>query len=732
MGRRSQMKNKKALISGCNGQDGSYLSELLLEKEYKVYGLLRRSSVNTTERIDHLLDNPNFELVEGDITDASCMHRLISGIKPDEVYNLAAMSHVGMSFDQPVTTCQINAVGPLNILEAIRQSSPQSKFYQASCHDTETLLVTPRGLKRYDEITEEDMVYTINETTGLFELKSIDRVLIHDFDGDMISLCGRRIDSLITPNHRILLQKDDGDIVGVIADCLPELYPYERTSEYSTPMSRHVGEDIDIIDLHDYVEQPYNSHNYWRNYIWEFDANDLLYLFGIYLGDGYVKKGSKYKRKMTKSARMLVRDDKGCFSDCEYMDEEDIEASGSYICICVPDTDPARKNILTALNRMGIDYKLDNMNIKFSSYPLAQFFKLCGKNVYDKKIPRFIFDYSTELLRSLFNGLIDSDGYRKNDIPKSYVTVSENLLCSMIELCYRIGVRCSFITHAPGSQVSTLKDGRTITNTVNSYALNFSDKGTNKIYKYHYNKQQYHGKVWCLSVKDNHNFLVSRHGKLCFSGNSSELFGDTKIAPQSESTPMTPNSPYAVSKLYAHHLVGLYRRAYGIFACAGILFNHESPRRGETFVTRKITKYVAKTFVAIERNNGILPDNWPKLFLGNLEARRDWGFAGNYVEAMWLMLQQDKPVDYVIASNESHTVCEFLALAFCHVGLDYRDFVEIDPKFFRPAEVNYLCGDSSKARRELGWFPKVLFKELVCNMVDSDKLLIKEKHSRKY
>lgn len=325
--------DKTALITGATGQDGSYLSELLLDKGYKVSGLVRRSSVDTTERIAHLMHHPNFEIIKGDITDAACMHRIISGIKPDEVYNLAAMSHVGVSFDQPMATCQIDAIGPLNILEAIRQSSPQSRFYQAS---------------------------------------------------------------------------------------------------------------------------------------------------------------------------------------------------------------------------------------------------------------------------------------------------------------------------------------------------------------------------------------------------TSELFGETKIAPQSELTTMTPNSPYAVAKLYAHHLVGLYRRAYGIFACAGILFNHESVRRGEDFVTRKITLYVARLLNAMNNNGGVPPKSWPKLALGNLEAKRDWGFAGDYVEAMWLMLQQDKPNDYVISSGESHSIREFLDLAFSHIDSDYREFVEIDPKFFRPVEVNHLCGDSTKARRELGWSPRMSFEQLVSSMVESD------------
>lgn len=344
---------KIAFVTGITGQDGSYLSELLLDKGYKVHGLIRRSSVDTTERIAHLQHHPNFELVEGDITDAACMHRLISGIQPDEVYNLAAMSHVGVSFDQPIVTCHINAIGPLNMLEAIRQFSPQSRFYQAS---------------------------------------------------------------------------------------------------------------------------------------------------------------------------------------------------------------------------------------------------------------------------------------------------------------------------------------------------------------------------------------------------TSELFGETIVAPQSETTLMKPNSPYAVAKLYAHQLVGLYRRAYGIFACAGILFNHESERRGEAFVTRKITKYVAKLQNWIDINGKVPCMHWtdvtsisdssskriltsaevPPLALGNIEARRDWSHAEDMVRGMWLIMQQPEPDDFVLGSGETHTVKEFLQLAFNSIGLDYNDYVTIDPKFYRPVDVNLLHADFSKAKKVLGWKPTIGFGELVDRMVQND------------
>ncbi len=194
-----------------------------------------------------------------------------------------------------------------------------------------------------------------------------------------------------------------------------------------------------------------------------------------------------------------------------------------------------------------------------------------------------------------------------------------------------------------------------------------------------------------------------------YQASSSEMFGATN-PPQSETSVLHPRSPYACAKVLAHHLTINYRESYDMFAVSGILFNHESPRRGETFVTRKITRAVAT----------IIEGHQDFLYLGNLDAKRDWGFAGDYVEAMWRMLQADNPDDYVIATGEAHSVREFCELAFSHVGLDWTKFVKYDARYERPAEVDFLLGDPSKAKAELGWEPKVGFEELVAMMVDSD------------
>jgi len=217
------------------------------------------------------------------------------------------------------------------------------------------------------------------------------------------------------------------------------------------------------------------------------------------------------------------------------------------------------------------------------------------------------------------------------------------------------------------------------------------------------------GTLRLLEALRDHNTRRNRITRFYQAG-SSEMFGKVTETPQRESTPFHPRSPYACAKVYGHMQTRNYREAYGLFACNGILFNHESPRRGENFVTRKITRSATRIKLGLQ----------DKLALGNLDARRDWGYAGDYVEAMWMMLQQDQPDDYVIATGEEHSVQEFLERVFDQLNLEWSKYVEIDKRFYRPAEVDRLIGDASKARKVLGWRPRVNFDALVTMMVESD------------
>jgi GDPmannose 4,6-dehydratase len=211
--------------------------------------------------------------------------------------------------------------------------------------------------------------------------------------------------------------------------------------------------------------------------------------------------------------------------------------------------------------------------------------------------------------------------------------------------------------------------------------------------------------------------LLDPKGIKFYQASSSEMFGKVQETPQRETTPLYPRSPYGVAKVYGHYITVNYRESYGMFACSGILFNHESPRRGLEFVTRKVTDGVARVKLGLAK----------ELRLGNLDAKRDWGFAGDYVKAMWLMLQQERPDDYVVATGEAHSVRELVEAAFGCVGLDWQKYVAQDPALMRPAEVDLLVGDPGKAKRQLGWVPEVDFRGLVRMMVEADLQRLKKK-----
>jgi nucleoside-diphosphate-sugar epimerase len=373
-------------------------------------------------------------------------------------------------------------------------------------------------------------------------------------------------------------------------------------------------------------------------------------------------------------------------------------------------------------------YTEQDITISFSSFPLAKIFKTCGQGYSEKHIPGWAWDHSYLGLLSLKNGLIGSDGHvRKLNGRESFSTSSSKLLKDMIVLSYHLGIHCSYSTRKPINMYFEKQD-RFIKSNSDGYIVSLNQKPNNKIYRDTITTEHYKGKVWCLEMEGNSNFMIARNGKVCFSGNStSELFGISP-APQDESTPFHPRSPYGVAKLAGYWSVVNYRESYDMFCCNGILFNHESVRRGDNFVTKKITKAVA----------GISLGKQSHIELGNLDAKRDWGHAKDYVEAMYLMLQQDTPEDFVIATGITYTVRDFLQFSFDAVGIKVESngaegvdeewvdvvteevVVKINPEFYRPAEVHNLCGNPKKAKDILNWEATTKLKDLVKEMVEYD------------
>lgn len=715
---------KKAFCTGINGQDGSYLAELLLDKGYEVHGIIRRTSSFNTNKIDHIFSK--LKLHYGDVTDPISISDLISKIQPDEVYNLAAQSHVQVSFEIPYYTAQVDAVGTLNILEAIKNHCPKAKFYQA-CHDKDTKIITPNGIVDYKKLNIGDLVYTMNLNTNKMELKPVKKVLTYDFDGEMIYIKNRRIDKLVTPNHNLVLKSDNKNIQYFQASTLKSLLKYSKNSPFSLVKPNVLEETSNgiEIDLRNILNLENKSKNHSKNLIYSINSNDLLYLLGLYIGDGYCKNNRIGYTKTNDSE--ANRDALGKFIEIQSDFNVRKEYSSSYISFAIPKLDPSRKKLICVLKKNNIEFSEHEITIEFSSYTLSKLFKTCGEGVFNKRIPAWVYNMPEESLYCLKEGLLDSDGHiRKKDARESFCTSAINLASDVAALITYLGYFCSITTRSGGNKL--FKSENRFIKAKESYIVNISKKQTNKIYKHNIQNKQYSGKVWCLEVEDNHNFLVIRNGKISFCGNStSELFGKVQEIPQKETTPFYPRSPYGVAKLYGYWIVKNYREAYNLFACNGILFNHESPRRGITFVTRKITSEMVHIHFGENKT----------LKLGNLDAMRDWGHAKDYVTGMHAMLQQTIPEDFVLATGEAHSVREFVEIVSKQLGYEIRWdgegveekgydkktgqlLVEIDPKYFRPSEVEFLLGDATKAKEKLGWEPKIKFNELIIDILNSD------------
>jgi GDPmannose 4,6-dehydratase len=717
---------KKALITGITGQDGSYLTELLLAKGYDVYGVIRRASTFNTERIDHIYQDPHesgrrMRLLYGDLNDASSLNKILRDVQPDEIYNLGAQSHVRVSFDIPEYTAEVGALGTLRLLEAIRETGLRgTRFYQASCYDARTRVLTTEGLKTYGEVRAGDLVFTVNTVTNELEVKPVNRVIVSSYTGEMVELRSRRFNLLVTPNHQLLLHGVTGLFYSPAGDLhIPDqelFYPRSSSIKFPNPVWRGKRQRRTRLSEVAPCEIPCNA---TKNLIDEIETNDLFWLVGLYVGDGYFSRDRSALRSGPKAQFIGLRNQLGQFVAQPKLEVAAYPSHNIYFAI--PESDKSRDRLVKCLEKCGIEYHVNQNWVRCSSYPLGSLLRTCGLSAKTKRIPSWILAYDQEHLQALFEGLIGSDGYsRPNRKTYAYTTISKGLVSQVVELCVKLGLRCS-IYRKQGKDVLFIRERRIIRSS-DAYVVQISDNHHERpitLYPSHIGRVPYTGVVWCLEVEDNHNFLVERKGQYAFCGNSSELFGKVQEVPQRETTPFYPRSPYSVAKLYAYWITVNYRESYGLFACNGILFNHESPRRGETFVTRKITRAAAAIKLGLQN----------KLYLGNLDAKRDWGHAKDFVEAMWLMLQQDGPDDYVIATGETHSVREFLDEAFGHLDLDWKQFVEIDPRYFRPAEVDLLIGDASKARRKLGWEPKITFKELARTMVDADLADLKKTHN---
>lgn len=757
-----EQKQKTALITGVTGQDGSYLAEFLLEKGYRVIGMKRRTSIISTSRIDHIYSNPNFVLEYGNMSDASSLWNLLSKYKPDEIYNLAAQSHVKTSFDVSEETLDIDGAGVLKLLNASKAIVPNARIYQASSSVTGETPVLIR--KNKNEIKLEKIENLVNpklEKTEYSNLEclTIDRKTlklkwspiayafthkssnvynIKGTGGFNIGITGNHSAMIIDKNGELVEKKIDDIKIG---DYLLSYMSFNNNFEEKERV-------YPIFDLRKFA----NSKKYITRSNSQIDSlvinDDICRLIGFYLAEGnvFIKEKKTYKTTFT-------------FHIKEKYYTDDI------------------KNIVK--NNFGIDccesefVSRNTRKIQFSSKQFAKFlleqFKTGSKK---KEIPSWIYNLPKSAFVNLMQGYVGDAKISKNEI--RYTSVNKSMLQALLYISKLNGMSPTFLDRKTGAfdLLFSSKDKKEILGTteidlkfkqangtliesnvfnnlaptyirkLNGYKKNISkEKILNTLEKLKTKTELSENliKLERLSNSDIHIVKIKKIEKLkeeninvydlhvpesqiFIGGNyplilhNSEIFGTNPEVPQNEETKFMPASPYACAKVFAHNICINYREAYKMFICPGILQNHESPRRGETFVTRKITLAAAKIKLGMQS----------KLELGNLDAKRDWGYAKEYVEAMWLMLQQPKPDVFVIATGENHSVKEFAETVFEYAGLDLKNHLVINPRLFRPHEVPCLKGDYSKAKRILGWEPKVKFKELAQIMFDSDLDLLKK------
>lgn len=703
---------KTALITGINGQTGSYLAEILLSKGYEVHGIIRRSSSINTGRIDHLFEKLNLHY--GDVTDSLCIDRLINEIKPDEIYHLAAQS---ISSD---SLCPISSAKKISYrtLEDLweEQVKKNKKIENEKIDDVNVEIIN---------LPKNTQLKALGYTNGMgswFKIKQISR---HKYKGQIVEMKQKYGSVKVTPNHSIL---DLNQKIRMPIEN-PWLLNVRKLNYLSSKES-----DITKLKISGVFESD-------ENYMWlnekgnigklkkELNKNELksyLRFIGAFVVEGhttYNKKTNTYYVGISEQRK-------------EWLEslEKDL-------------------NKFFKGNRCYIEHKKENFKnvweLQIKSRVLYNHLREhCGKNSHNKKVPDFVFKLKPSLIKELFDKMIEGDGCYREDGAFRYTTSSYNLACQF------------------GLLSTLLKYDYTVNEEENEKygkSWHFS-----QCFSYQYNQGEsgkkinyvdYDGYVYDISVEEVENFTVgvgnivvhNSHVAVSFelpeytgqvdalgtlkvleamrkhcpnskfyNACTSELYGKVQETPQTEKTKFYPRSPYGVAKLYSFWIAKNYREAYNLFVCNGILFNNESPRRGDTFVTKKITNALKK----------IVKGEQKTLQLGNIDTKRDWGYAPNYAYGMWLMLQQETPDDFVLATNETHSVREFIEEASKYVGFDIiwegeganekgidknsgKVIIEINPKYYRPAEVELLLGDATKAKEILGWKPKVFFKELV-------------------
>ena len=744
---------KKALITGVRGQDGSYLSELLLKNDYIVYGLSRYHSHPNNKNITNALGNPDFVLLEGDIADYSSISTIIEKYKPDEIYNLAAQSHVGASFKQPDATFLANTTGVINLLQAIHKFSPTSRFYQASTSELfgKAYDVNPDGKKYQDENTN----FMPQSPYAVSKLAAHHLVRIYREAYGIYACAGILFNhECIKYDYPIIYKFKNIIYIDAIQDIAIKFANFDNTTDNK---SGTLVDHLYVWDQTGWTKVKYISWfknkdkqlNYInsRNSIYSI-SNDHVCILEDNTETKDIKVGDKIKLIPYPEANsieeitleeaellgMIIGD--GTLSNSEQFtnSNKDIRDRFEYLwslvtggyCKYYPSISEFSNKIVGRLDLYG--------GTEFVKKYKTEIYSLCTdifQHKY-KKIPAIILNSSIDIMEAFLIGYNACDGLKKNKCQynfKNFKTNSPILASGLLFL----------ISKVTGQKYNiTIEESYKYNKQQLYYSINLLSDRTNSTNKY-------------VIVKDLLNKKISQR-EICRRTGISRTFIRKVVngyIPSNTHHLELPNNE--VKKIinvpkYDNWFFDLETESGTLHAGIGQGVIHNSPRRGETFVTRKITKWIAEFYnnwykqcdsqlhdfsdlnfllkrspTGIYCGDGRITGQFPKLRLGNLDAYRDWGHARDYVEAMYLMLQQKEPQDFVIATEKTHSVRDFVEKAFNLIGIkNYMDYIVIDPEFYRPAEVDFLAGIAFEARSVLNWEPKISFDSLVEDMVWSD------------
>jgi GDPmannose 4,6-dehydratase len=659
-------KQKTALITGITGQDGSFLAEQLLEKDYKVIGLIRRSSTNNTTNISSLLNDKNLVLVHGDLTDYISINRIFRENKIDECYNMAAQSHVFISFNQPQYTTEVNYLGVMNILDNIQRYSPWTKLYHASSSEMfgNNCSETISNIKYQDENTP----FSPQSPYGISKVAAHHLCQLYRKTYGLFICCGILFNHESIPAHSPILIKKDN---------LIDIIPIEDV--FKSEHHRYEG----ILDKYKNIE-------IWDGNIWTKVVSGTAYK-----DDTKSLIGIQTRRSFYEATKEHIAFDK---------DENEIETQNWKIGNIVSDTKFPINNSNVELDEIlakfigylvGDGYISEDGKIRITGNNLEQLHEIIKlvSIPYCWTYREYKSNGGFKKKKQVYNIDLNNDGNFGKWIRSNIYTKSKFKKVPQFILNSSIKIQKAFFDGyylANGRQAGHERyyyKGFTTNSAVLSMGINFL---FNNIFKCDKIKTK-------MDFKNNKRYYYTQFGNPLFLGNKSK----------------EQNEIIKITKLNndSGWFYDLQTESQKFVVGPNIFKIHNSPHRSENFVTRKITKYVAN--LAINKRS-------EKLHLGNLDASRDWGYSPAYMEVIQIMMNQLQADDYVIGSGETHTVKEFCKKAFAYIGRNYKDYVKIDAKLFRPAEVNYLCANTSKAQLKLGWKYNLTFDELIKKMIEYD------------